>query len=137
MKKRLAFVANSSSSSFICDFCGTEACGMDYSLYDADMYQCVNGHTICEDHLIDAEYDEILALWAEANGIPWEEVEDHDDESRYELPSKFCPLCNFVRVTDSDLLKYALLRLGYSREELVEVLKIEFGNLDNLKLALE
>jgi hypothetical protein len=138
MKKRLQFVANSSASSFVCSDCGAEYCGMDMSIYDADMWQCVNGHTVCDEHLIDVDFDEIIASWAEENGIPEAEIEDYDDGSyRYELPAKYCPLCNFKRVTDHDLLDYALMRLGYTREELSEVLKIEFGTLDKLKKIIK
>lgn len=52
MKKRSGFVANSSSSSYICDVCGETKAGMDMSLSDAYMLQCVNGHIFCEDHAI-------------------------------------------------------------------------------------
>jgi len=59
MKKRNGFVSNSSSSSFICEICGEEVIGQDISLENANMYQCVAGHTICEDHVtIDIESDE-------------------------------------------------------------------------------
>jgi hypothetical protein len=53
MKIRSGFVSNSSSSSFICDVCGHDASGWDLGLHDAEMYQCENGHTFCEDHALD------------------------------------------------------------------------------------
>lgn len=56
MKIRNGFVSNSSSSSFICDYCGAEISGCDMELADVEMHQCVNGHTICDDHIL--EYDE-------------------------------------------------------------------------------
>jgi hypothetical protein len=51
-KFRLSFVTNSSSSSFICSVCGTVEAGMDMSMSEAGMYECVNGHTFCEDHIM-------------------------------------------------------------------------------------
>ncbi len=51
MKKRLGFVSNSSSSSFICDVSGEDYSGMDAGLEDAEMYQCTEGHTFLEQYL--------------------------------------------------------------------------------------
>ena len=47
MKFRKDFVTNSSSSSFVCDICGNVESGWDMSLQEAEMVECVNGHTIC------------------------------------------------------------------------------------------
>lgn len=51
MKYRLSFVTNSSSSSYICDVCGRHEEGWDMCLSEAEMMQCENGHTICEDEM--------------------------------------------------------------------------------------
>jgi hypothetical protein len=56
MKVRKSFVTNSSSSSFICDSCGHDESGWDMCLSEANMVECENGHTICEDHM--ESYDE-------------------------------------------------------------------------------
>lgn len=50
-KIRNGFVSNSSSSSFICDFCGYDESGFDLCLSDVDMSQCEKGHTFCNDHV--------------------------------------------------------------------------------------
>lgn len=48
MKVRQGFVSNSSSSSFICDACGQDSSGWDLCMDEAGMFQCENGHTICD-----------------------------------------------------------------------------------------
>ena len=57
MKIRTGFVSNSSSSSFLCDFCGNDVSGWDMGLSEAEMFQCVNHHTVCLSHLTDEEKD--------------------------------------------------------------------------------
>lgn len=51
MKYRLGFVTNSSSSSYICAFCGDIQSGWDASLSDVDMCECENGHVLCNCHV--------------------------------------------------------------------------------------
>lgn len=58
MKFRTSFVTNSSSSSYTCSFCGRTESGWDMCLSEAEMFECVNGHTFCEYHLSDHEEGE-------------------------------------------------------------------------------
>lgn len=48
MKIRNSFVSNSSSTSFTCNACGENVIGRDMGLSEAEMFECENGHTICE-----------------------------------------------------------------------------------------
>jgi len=50
MKIRNGFVSNSSTSSFICDFCGDVTADRDLSMEDAGMLKCENGHLFCNAH---------------------------------------------------------------------------------------
>lgn len=50
MKIRNGFVSNSSTSSFICDFCGYLVAERDLCLSDAGMIYCEHEHLFCEDH---------------------------------------------------------------------------------------
>lgn len=79
MKKRMGFVSNSSSSSFICDITGTVEGGMDCCLYDVDMAQCVKGHTF------------LTGGWSDVGKFI---EEDEDGDTRYEVPEELCPVCN-------------------------------------------
>ena len=59
MKFRKDFVTNSSSSSYTCDICGATESGWDISLEEAGMVECVNGHTICNDELLEIPRKEL------------------------------------------------------------------------------
>lgn len=146
MKIRSCFVSNSSSSSFVCDICGEEASGMDMCLSEAQMYECLNGHTICESHLnnIDANNEivkekalkEILENEPDFNE---RDEEDRDEylqdyindmmyDARGELPSEFCPCCRFNALSDSDGYGYLLRRCGLTVEALRKEIQDEFDS---------
>ena len=52
MKLRSGFVSNSSSSSFVCDFCGRAEGGYDVGLADFEMSECRAGHTFCNEEMV-------------------------------------------------------------------------------------
>ena len=129
---RRGFVANSSSSSFVCDICG-EAEGDYDSLYDADMVSCENSHTFCASHLdakefsknmheyametldrtlytqeeIDELFDEIDSM-ATKRSISTMSIPYINDEHVfvYEMPEKYCPICQGKIVTDKTFVRY-------------------------------
>lgn len=84
MKYRVGFVSNSSSSSFLCDVCGNMQSGWDMCLDEAGMSECVNGHTIDDDHrLEDVDMEAIKADLRETFKDPHHyEVTDDMDEER-------------------------------------------------------
>lgn len=90
MKYRNGFISNSSSSSFICNFCGREESGYDLGLSDAEMCECENGHIFCE--------SEILKLPNETYNI--DDYNHYDD--RYDVPERFCPVCNRAKEMSKD-----------------------------------
>ena len=53
MKFRKDFVTNSSSSSYVCEICGRTESGWDMGLSEAEMMECVNGHTFCCDEALE------------------------------------------------------------------------------------
>ena len=111
-KYRIGFVSNSSSSSFVCDVCNEDYSGWDACMSEAEMFECVNGHTVCESHIVGEIDTDVLSDYP------------------YEVPEKFCPLCSFVKLEDSTALNYLLKSLGKNRNQLLEEIKSKFKNYD-------
>lgn len=131
-KKRLGFVSNSSSSSFVCDVCRKKESGYDARLKDFDMSCCENGHEFCNGHMVremsDLSRDELLKYAKDGfeymnedskSGFIadledaetpddfmeiFEEMQDEYGES--DVPAFICPICGFTHVNDSDLRRY-------------------------------
>lgn len=121
MKIRTGFVSNSSSSSFVCDVCREEFSGWDLSLSKVDHAQCINGHTICQDSIINS------------NSNTTESDEDEDDY--YEIPAEKCPICQMQVLADSDIIAYAVKQAG-GMDKLRDKLKSEFKNYEELRAFL-
>lgn len=84
MKIRNGFVSNSSSSSFICNVCGEDASGWDICLSEAEMTECVNGHTFCDNHMLDVNRKEIcISILKDTIKIYEKSVKNHPDDKYY------------------------------------------------------
>jgi len=152
-KYRKDFVTNSSSSSFVCDVCGNTESGMDMGLRDAGMYQCENGHTICEGEVGSINWKEFLQevidqddytsdgvkLIDELNNMEDSELEDlaMDYDFRYDMSQKYCPICNLSTYIDKDMLSYLLKSKELTSEDILNEIKIKFGTYDSFKEYLK
>lgn len=107
MKIRKSFVANSSSSSFICEVCGETGEGRDASPSDFDMTYCVNGHVLCNEHLLDDLTDD----------------EQNSFEEDYEVAERICPICQFQVLSQPDIVPYLVETRGIPKAEVFEKVK--------------
>lgn len=115
MKYRMSFVTNSSSSSFVCDVCGSVESGYDASLSDFDMSRCVNGHEFCDHHAKGLKVDKKEEL-----------LELLEQRIKYQTNSKY--------YTDADVLETAQVKQKVESGELyngeIEELYREYSDGD-------
>ena len=143
MKYRKCHVTNSSSSSFVCDICGRVESGWDMGLSEAGMYECVNGHTFCWDESLKVSKEDLIKIILEEGWnkktyynsddkviteeeLNYMEIEDLIyviPNGYYGVPECFCPICNFIEYSESDLSKYLLKEYGISRDEVFAEIK--------------
>lgn len=146
LKIRKDFVTNSSSSSYICEICGRNETGMDLSLSEAEMVECVNGHTFCCEEMLSlpSKAELIQTILEHAWNTRWsnykcqeeiyskEELEELDDETlflefctdgNWGVPECVCPICQFIEYSEYDLGAYLLKEYGVSRDEVFAEIK--------------
>lgn len=111
MKIRKGFVSNSSSSSFICDVCGESYSGWDATLDEAEMFECVHGHTVCLSHAV-------------------EEIDQESEEYPYSISSKYCPICMFNALETESAFKYLLKMTGKTKQTLLNELRHKFDSYE-------
>ena len=148
MKFRKDFVTNSSSSSYVCEICGRTESGWDMGLSEAEMMECVNGHTFCCDEALDKPSKKNLIkmiLENEWNKEVWDSkikgcrdysedellvMEDDDlfnnfcsENGYYEVLECVCPICQFIEYSEYDLSVYLLKEYGIPRDDVFAEVK--------------
>jgi MoaA/NifB/PqqE/SkfB family radical SAM enzyme len=149
---RNGFVANSSTSIFICDVCGSQGGGSDSVSMDEYGYsKCINGHTICTDHVQEMDLEkkkEFLRNYKPKYSydterknelmkvIDTDDFEEEFDEwmrEEYEISDSQCPICSMSNVRSEDLLLYALHKIGMDKTELQKEFKEHFVTYKKFK----
>ncbi len=129
MKYRSSFVTNSSSSSYTCNICGEDASGWDLCLSEAEMVECINGHTLCETHIDSKLINSLLYPDTEDGIYVDEDGEEYDpDDARYEFPEKYCPICNFEILQADDIVNYLIKFKNLNINELKKEIKENFSS---------
>lgn len=115
MKRRMGFVSNSSSSSFICGVCNGIESGMDLDLSDVEMFECVNGHAVHDSCATKA-------------GATLPEFDSEDWEARHEVPEEDCPICQLMALSTDDLILWFRLQNDPSANEVLADIKKKYGD---------
>jgi len=138
MKIRTGFVSNSSSSSFTCSVCGETYSGMDTSPSDFEMFECKNGHYICDEHkieLTDKQKEKILKQ--EAPDIEGEDLDEKwdnfIDDCCGESPIEECPICQLKEFDNADLATYFYKSRNLTKQSLSEEVKSKFKSYSEFR----
>ena len=144
MKYRKDFVTNSSSSSYVCEICGRSESGWDMSLAEAEMVSCINGHTFCEDEILQIPRDDMIhqieeyqneypqycgdiytkdELLAMSDKELLAEFFNKLSDARWDMPEECCPICQFIEYSQADLAKYLEKKYKVSRDEVFQKVK--------------
>jgi superoxide dismutase len=133
---------------------------MDLCLSEAGMKRCQNDHIFCDSHAMDPTVSleekreaiikkEMECGWREPDdkkkrisniqSMKQNEVEDtYDEYNQNEVFPEYCPICQMTEVCNNDIVKYALIQLGFkTTKELALQLKNQFGTYDKFREYLK
>lgn len=144
MKVRQGFVSNSSSSSFVCEVSGAVESGMDASPADLGFCTCENGHTFSQEFLVGITDVEDLRTRYDMEDDEYEELSPEEkaeadvyEGSGYNIPAKYCPICQMVHISRDDVFKLLVKDSGLTQDQYMESVKARFGTYEKLKEYLK
>ena len=117
MKRRMGFVSNSSSSSFVCEICHNTESGYDLTLSEAEMVECANYHCVCEAHI----------------DVPKEYVRNPDFFNGDYLKPEHCPICQMRQLPDSELLAFMLKEARQKKVSILTRIRERFPSYQMFK----
>jgi hypothetical protein len=91
------------------------------SLDEAGMVECEKGHTFYTDYLIKKD--------------GWDDYVDSGEyEYGWDIPSKFCPICNFKKVSRKDTYRVLMKMQGFNNlKEVEQMILDKFDSFDELQ----
>jgi hypothetical protein len=123
MKTRNGFVSNSSSSSFICEICGTLETGYNCGPAEVGFEVCEHEHIFCKKHLDKVDKE-----------ITYKEDDYWGGEA---VTEDCCPICTLKDIDDSLLLRYLKHKFSVTEKEVINEIQRDFKNLAELLNHLE
>ena len=133
MKTRHGFVSNSSTSSFVCDVCGTVESGMDICLSEISMFECMNGHMSCDSCSPKTKkYIDDLAKGLVMKGGKAVEAGEEGDV-RWEVPAEHCSLCQFESLGIEDALRFLRKEAELDNAGILKLFKERYKNYKELQ----
>ena len=148
MKIRTDFVTNSSSSSYLCAYCGPVEI---YDSSDESVYECENDHMFCESHITDSD------TWhKEVSMLDAKESDDHESflmlsmnkicainyfyefDLQTNIPASMCPVCqgqidNLSYYVEKEILFDYLIKIhGTNLNEIKNNFKKNFKKVGDL-----
>jgi hypothetical protein len=127
MKKKIGFISNSSSSSYVCNVCGDIREGYDEK--EVGMIECHHGHFFCDTEKIKRVKRSLC------------DVSKNQDDDKYEIKRKdnckICPICQ-MRTFGDDLLFKALLKFtNFTKAETTKCIKDRFTSYQDFMKWIE
>ena len=150
LKFRKHFVTNSSSSSYICDFCTRSGSGYDADDVNMVYFEC--GHLACVDHLSgevskrdfpEVDHEVVNDIFRVKFTRPVSELRADELAALFDdgLPRNMCPVCNGLDGGDVNfdklLLKFVEHRFGTDKEKLTKMLIAEFDSIEEFRAHVE
>lgn len=163
MKYRKDFVTNSSSVAYVCEITGRADGGRDEDIdkFEMGFVDCHNGHTFGTEFIIPTKESVLAGLKSRIEAMErvgckehLEEVQEYvtELENGYTsaeaiieanpfgcngVPPEMCPICQIEKVRDKDLIKYLLMKVEMSREEVESDMRENYEDYDAMRKDLD
>ena len=118
MKRRKCFVANSSSSSFVCEVCNKDVeCYSEWDdKFDSPLI-CENEHAFCVEHVVCTKEE-----WQ-----AFVNLHKKYASKDFAIPIGMCPICSFGVVTDEEARDYILVNSNTTYNKAKKEILDKFG----------
>ena len=148
-------IANSSTTSYTCDICGTTEAGYDSDSDALGFKRCANYHDMCNGHveeyvkkenLIDKLKQYIQENSEENESIDGSSTDEYiihyliseaTISSDAELPIQFCPICNFKAISNGEYSRYLEIELNTNKDKTLKEITHNFKDYNEFNEYLK